>query len=73
MEAIFCSWADLAAELVPEPIHVAVWKITLKPTTMTIEKKLKSLSFDMSYGLMKLSPATRSMTVGMISLDQLNL
>ena len=40
---------------------------------MTMEKKLKSRSFDTSIGLRKLSPATRSVMTGMISLLQENL
>ncbi len=40
---------------------------------MTIVKRLKSRKFAMSYGLMKLSPATRSAIVGMISPNIENL
>ena len=40
---------------------------------MTIVKTLKSRSFPMSYGLRKLSPATRSAIVGMISPKSENL
>ena len=72
MLAIFCSWADFAEVEEPAPIQVAVWKRELKAPTTTPVKTLKSLSFDMSYGLMKLSPWILSVTTGMISLLQEN-